>query len=111
MFWACQRPPSLTCGTGLYDMGIGSTRGTRWKLIPGKQNDGQEERERVKEHVSEGKDTSFLVFWSFGTHDNYRELGGVAVATYMWKENNGNKKIYTCCCMAETITILYLPSN
>ena len=89
VFWACQRPPSLTCGTGLYDTGIGSTRGTRRKLTPGKQNDGQEVRERVKEHVSEGKDTSFLVFWSFGTHDSFRELRGwgrFAMATYMWRE-------------------------
>ena len=76
-------------------MGIGSTRGTRRKLIPGKQNDGQEERERVKEHVSEGKDTSFLVFWSFGTHDNYRELGGGGLQWPLTcgKKNNGNKKI------------------
>lgn len=70
-------------------MGVGSTRRTRWKLIPSKQNDGQEERERVKEHVSE-KDTSFLVFWSFGTHDSYRELGDGRV-WFQWPLTCGEK--------------------
>ena len=43
--------------------GYGSARGARQKLIPSKQNHGQQERERVKEHVSEEVDISS---WSSG---------------------------------------------
>ena len=62
-------PPSATQSTGSCDVGLRITSGTGCRLFPREQSDGQEERQKVENHLgrfsreNSVEDTSFPVLW------------------------------------------------